>query len=173
MTMMIPFQRPVEFRLSNGNRLHLYFPERDVCYLIPDAQGIPVTSPSTFRKLYNCPIGFVPIVGPVEHNERLFQREAARLALFSYTAARNFQNIWYHFPERFEEFRATLQEPGLAWTLIRLKSTTHTESYNVHMFCPEDRIPRELFLGRVRIPGLVPDAYPSDSVSRRRSLLDR
>ena len=33
-----------------------------------------------------------------------FEKEAARLALFNYRAARNFRNIWYHFPEKFDDF---------------------------------------------------------------------
>jgi hypothetical protein len=83
----------VRFRLSNKNELLLYFPERDTCYLIAQAQGGRVSTPSTFRSHFNCPIGFVPILGPVEHIENLYEKEAARLALFSYRAARNFRNI--------------------------------------------------------------------------------
>ena len=94
----------VRFTLSNGNSLLLYFPEQRVCYLIPDAKGHAVGSTSAFKSQFPCPIGFVPILGPVEHNEPLFARDAARLALFNYRAARNFRNIWYHMPEKFEDF---------------------------------------------------------------------
>jgi energy-coupling factor transporter ATP-binding protein EcfA2 len=105
----------VTFRVSNGNTLLLYFPEAGTCYLIADAQGRRIDSPSFFRKQFNCPIGFVPILGPVEHIEHLFEKEAARLALFNYRAARNFRNIWYHYPERFDEFREMLGQtwPGM------------------------------------------------------------
>ena len=92
----------VRFRLSNQNELILYFPEQRACYLITEAQGRRIETPSAFRSQYNCPIGFVPILGPVEHNENLFEKEAARLALFNYRAARNFRNIWYHYPEKFD-----------------------------------------------------------------------
>ena len=51
----------IRFRLATGNTLQLYFPEREVCYLIPDAQGKPCTTPTTFKSNFNCPIGFVPI----------------------------------------------------------------------------------------------------------------
>lgn len=83
----------VKFTLSNKNDLTLYFPEQGSCYLLPETHGRPVLSPSTFRSQFDCPISFVPILGPVEHNERLFGKEAARLALFNYTASRNFRNI--------------------------------------------------------------------------------
>jgi energy-coupling factor transporter ATP-binding protein EcfA2 len=100
----------IKFTLSNTNALLLYFPERGSCYLIPDAQGRPIQSPAVFKSQFNCLIGFVPILGPVEHNEKLFDKEAARLALFNYAASRNFRNIWYHYPERFDEFRSALSQ---------------------------------------------------------------
>lgn len=84
----------VRFRLSNKNELLLYFPERDVCFLTPQSEEGRVSTPSTFRSRFNCPIGFVPILGPVEHIENLYEKEAARLALFNYRAARIFRKIW-------------------------------------------------------------------------------
>lgn len=135
----------VTFQLSNGNTLTLYFPEQGVCLLIPDAQGKPYGSPTTFPKQFNCPIGFVPILGPVDHHEQLYEKEAARLALFSYTAARNFRNIWHHYPERFEEFRDLLRQtwPGMDINPPEI-DRTHQKP-RLHMYCPEERKPRELF----------------------------
>lgn len=135
----------VRFKLSNKNELQLYFPERGACYLLADTEGALPRTPSAFRKQFNCPIGFVPILGPVDHNEILYQEEAARLALFNYTAARNFRNIWHHYPERFAEFRRVLSE---TWPGMDIEPPKVDYSYGkprLHMFCPEDRIPREIF----------------------------
>ena len=135
----------VEFHLSNKNRMLLYFPERSDCSLILDTQGARVMSPAQFRRQYNCPIGFVPILGPVEHNERLFEKEAARLALFSYQASRNFRNIWHHFPKRFDDFRAALRETWPGMDILRPEPDFSHPKPLLRMFCPEERIPRELF----------------------------
>ena len=135
----------VEFHLSNTNKMLLYFPERGDCSLILDTQGTRVMSPAQFRRQYNCPIGFVPILGPVEHNERLFEKEAARLALFTYQASRNFRNIWYHYPERFEDFRSALRETWPGMDILRPKPDFSHPKPLMRMFCPEERIPRELF----------------------------
>jgi energy-coupling factor transporter ATP-binding protein EcfA2 len=135
----------VKFKLSTKNELLLYFPKQGACYLIAEAQGKPIHTPSAFRSSFNCPIGFVPILGPVEHNEGLFEKEAARLALFNYRAARNFRNIWYHYPEKFDVFRAALIQ---TWPGMDIERPTVERSYGkprLHMFCPEDRIPREIF----------------------------
>jgi AAA domain, putative AbiEii toxin, Type IV TA system len=113
--------------------------------LIAEAQGKNIQTASAFRTYFNCPISFVPILGPVEHNENLFEKEAARLALFNYRAARNFRNIWYHYPEKFDEFRNALMRtwPGMDIEPPKL-DYSHLKP-RLHMFCPEGRIPREIF----------------------------
>jgi hypothetical protein len=135
----------VRFRLSNKNELLLYFPERDACFLIPETQEGRASTPSTFRARFNCPIGFVPILGPVEHIENLYEKEAARLALFNYRAARNFRNIWHHYPEKFEEFRAALIQTWPGMDIEPPEIDTSHQKPRLHMFCPEERIPREIF----------------------------
>ena len=132
----------VRFSLSNRNNLLLYFPEVGNSYLIPEtASGKIVETPKQFKSEFRCPIGFVPILGPVEHKEPLYQKDAAQRALYSYHAARNFRNIWYHFPDRFEEFRLALQQtwPGMDVEPPKV-DTSHSKPL-LHMFCPEGRIP--------------------------------
>ena len=135
----------VRFRLSNKSELILYFPERDACYLIADSKIGLARTPSTFRKYFNCPIGFVPILGPVDHHEPLYTKETARLALFNYTAARNFRNIWYHYPEKFDEFREMLRQTWPGMDIEPPKPNLSPEKTMLDMFCPEEQIPREIF----------------------------
>jgi energy-coupling factor transporter ATP-binding protein EcfA2 len=135
----------VTFTLSNRNQLILYFPEHGSCFLLLETYGERVRGPTTFRSQFNCPIGFVPILAPVEHHENLLARKAARLALFNYRAARNFRNIWYHFPEKFDAFRTALIQ---TWPGMDIESPYVDYSHQkprLHMFCPEERIPREIF----------------------------
>lgn len=135
----------VTFTLSNKGKLTLYFPEREVCFLFAEDDRGQIQTPVAFRSRFNCPISFVPVLGPVDHNERLFEKEAARLALFNYRAARNFRNIWHHYPEKFDEFRAIL---GRTWPGMDIERPSVDASHDkpvLHMFCPEERIPREIF----------------------------
>lgn len=94
----------VTFRVSNGNKLRLVFLQQGTCNLICDARKA-VRTVSAFRREYNLRMAFVPVLGPVEHKEELFQKETARRALLTSHASRNFRNIWYHFPDGFAEFR--------------------------------------------------------------------
>ena len=134
----------VTFVLTNGNRLILYFPENGVCSLIVETTGRPIRSPEAFRSRCNCKIGFVPILGPVEHNEPLYGPDAARRALFNYQAARNFRNIWHHYTDNFDEFREILSEtwPGMD---IQAPVVDGYAKPKLRMFCTEDRISREIF----------------------------
>jgi AAA domain, putative AbiEii toxin, Type IV TA system len=135
----------VTFTLSNRNQLLLYFPEARACSLIPLNAGKPIRTPSSFRAQFNCEIGFVPILGPVEHDEYLYEKEAARRALFNYQAARNFRNIWHHYPEAFEEFRSVLKQTWPGMDIERPIVDVSHKRAKLHMFCPEERIPREIF----------------------------
>jgi len=133
------------YTLSNQNRMTLFFAEQGSCILIVDAHGKPIRSTVAFRANFNCAIGFVPILGPVEHNEFLYEKEAARLALFTYGAARNFRNIWYHYPERFQDFRRMLNQTWPGMDIEPPKVDISHARARLHMFCPEERIPREIF----------------------------
>jgi hypothetical protein len=134
----------VRFDLSNKYSLTLYFPERETCYLIPDAMGQSCDAPNQFRRLFDCPVGFVPVLGPVEADEQLYNEEAARLALFNYRAARNFRNIWWHFKEPFAQFQEAIRStwPGMDVKPPELQIIDSKPL--LRMFCPEERLDREI-----------------------------
>lgn len=135
----------VKFRLSSGNKLILHFPAVNECYLICETTTRPVRTPSDFKKYFHSTLGFVPILGPVEHNEPLYNKEAARLALLTHRASRNFRNIWYHFPEDFQEFRALIRSTWPGMDIQQPEVHIKQGPTPLHMFCPEERYPRELF----------------------------
>lgn len=135
----------IEFRLSGGNKLELIFPEQNTCYLRCKTSGKPVRSPASFKNEFNATIGFVPVLGPVEHDERLFQKDAARLALLTHRASRNFRNIWYHYPEDFDEFRNLIRSTWPGMDIEKPEVHHNQEKTVLHMFCPEQRFPREIY----------------------------
>ena len=82
----------IEFRLTNNNTLILFFPQRGECYLIPQAEK-QTRTPTDFKRDFDIDIAFVPLLGPVDHEEPLYQKEAAKSALLSHRASRNFRNM--------------------------------------------------------------------------------
>ena len=135
----------IEFTMLSKDKLKLIFPHNDVCYLTCEPTGRAIATPSQFKKTYNARVGFVPVLGPVEHNEPLYQKEAARLALLTHRASRNFRNIWHHYPEDFHEFRRLI---ALTWPGMDVEMPKVDNSHEkpvLHMFCPEGRYLREIF----------------------------
>lgn len=132
----------VIFRLSNENKLTLFFPEAGVCLLVPERRSGEVRSPKQFRDAFDVDIAFVPILGPVEQREPVYGKEAARLALLTSGASRNFRNIWYHYPEDFDRFRDLVQStwPGMDINPPEIGD----DRKSLFMFCPEERLPREI-----------------------------
>ncbi|MEL7729360.1 AAA family ATPase [Citromicrobium bathyomarinum] len=135
----------IVFYLHNGNTLTLYFPERESCYLIPNAQGRPCASPATFAKNFRCKVGFAPILSPVDHHEKLFKKETARRALLNYQASRNFRNIWYHFPEKFDDFRGFVEATWPGMSIQKPEIAPRDGEPHLYMYCPENRKDREIF----------------------------
>lgn len=136
----------VTFRFSNSSELELYFPEVGACFLLCRTSGRPVRSPSDFKREFPVTVGFVPVLGPVEHEEQLFQQEAAKRALLTHTASRNFRNIWYHFRDNFDVFRDLVRT---TWPGMDIEPPTVERTQNnkpiLTMFCPEQRYPREIY----------------------------
>jgi AAA domain, putative AbiEii toxin, Type IV TA system len=135
----------VLFGLSNNNRLKLVFPEISKCYLVCETRNKTVHTPSIFRKEYPISVGFVPVLGPVDHEEPLYHKEAARRALLSYGASRNFRNIWWHYPEDFQQFQELVRSTWPGMDIQRPESSVREKGSVLHMFCPEQRFPRELY----------------------------
>jgi energy-coupling factor transporter ATP-binding protein EcfA2 len=136
----------VKFRLSNGNKLILYFPQEQDrgCILIPETEGKPVISTTTFKNAFPITIGITPVLGPVEHEEALLAEETVRRDLVTHRASRQFRNFWHYYPDGFEDFAKLVSKtwPGMAIEPPRRVDATANK---LAMFCVEKRIPRELY----------------------------
>ncbi len=134
----------VTFRLSNGNKLQLFFPKEGGCSFIPMCAKKGITTPTQFKAAFPIAVGVVPVLGPVEHEEELLKEETIKRNLGTHRASRHFRNSWYHFPEDFDNFASLVKE---TWPGMEIESVTNADvmSGKLTMFCIENRIPRELF----------------------------
>jgi energy-coupling factor transporter ATP-binding protein EcfA2 len=139
-------ERPssIVFRLSNGLRLTLEFPEDEGCFLVPDVEGPVILGPAQFRRVYPLQLGVVPVLGSVEHEEPLVLEETVRRGLVSHLASRHFRSFWFHFPHDFEHFRALLTSTWPDVDILRPELAGPGRDH-VAMFCVESRMTRELF----------------------------
>jgi energy-coupling factor transporter ATP-binding protein EcfA2 len=134
----------VSFRLSNGNELELFFPKDGSCLLIAEAQGTRLGSASSFRTAFPIELAVIPVLGPVEHAEKLVQEETVQNNVTTHRASRNFRSYWYHHTDDFDHFAATVSDtwPGMQ---VQRPFVANHATQELMMFCDENRIPRELF----------------------------
>lgn len=134
----------VTFRVSNGNRLLLFFPVDGGCFLLPDPAGKPVSSPTTFKSAFPITIAIVPVLGPVEHNEVILSEDTVRQGLGTHRASRHFRNYWRYNPEGFEDFAKLVSK---TWPGMQIERPERVDSMSdqLNMFCIENRIPREMY----------------------------
>jgi AAA15 family ATPase/GTPase len=135
----------IRFRLSDNSYLQVYFPSQGICYMNYESDSLTIHSPKEFIENVGIEIGYVPILGPVEHQERLFQKDAARLALLTHRASRNFRNIWYHYNEDFDQFKSLVKSTWPGMDIDPPEVNLFEDAPVINMFCPEERIPREIY----------------------------
>lgn len=135
----------IQFILNDNSSFHVFFPRLGVCHMYHESNLYSIKNSNDFKKYINLEIGFVPVLGPVDHKERLFQEAAARSALLSYNASRNFRNIWYHYGEDFDIFKDLIQRTWPGMDIEPPEVNTSPDGVYLDVFCPENRIPREIF----------------------------
>lgn len=132
------------FRISNGNHLQLYFPKDGGCRLLAIPQGKAISTAAAFKSEYPISVAIVPVLGRVEHEETLVQKETVQRNIETHLASRHFRNYWHHFPEDFGEFSSLI---AATWPTMEILApeVVHGRAPRLSMFCLENRITRELF----------------------------
>jgi hypothetical protein len=134
----------ITFWLSNSNRLELYFPRGGGCRLLLIPEGKPVATVAAFKAEYPVSVAVVPVLGRVEHEERLLEKETVQRNIETHLASRHFRNYWYYYPDNFDEFadNVTKTWPGMQ---ILPPELINDNPQRLSMFCLESRITREIF----------------------------
>jgi energy-coupling factor transporter ATP-binding protein EcfA2 len=134
----------IEFRLTNNNKLILFFPNDGGCILTWETPDKSVSSPSKFNQEFPVSIQVVPVLGPLEHNEVRVTIETVKSALSTHRASRHFRNYWRYFPEGWDEFASLVSKtwPGMQ---LNPPEDISVADDKLAMFCSEDRIAREIY----------------------------
>jgi hypothetical protein len=134
----------VIFKLSNGNKLTLFFPTTGGCVLLTNNITTALHSLSVFKREFPISIHIVPVLGPVEHQEEIVEEETVKRSLSSHRASRHFRNYWRYFPDGFDEFAELVRN---TWPGMEIQPPLRASSINdkLVMWCLENRITREIF----------------------------
>ena len=135
----------IEFRLSNRNKLHLFFPNDGGCTLFWETDGdlAAVVTAGRFNTAFPISIQVVPVLGPLEHKEAYVNQDTVRDALNTHRASRHFRNYWHYFPEGWASFAAMIAE---TWPGMDIKRPEiDIPNRQLSMFVSEERIDREVY----------------------------
>lgn len=133
----------IEFRLSNRNKLHLYFPSDGGCTLYWETEGPAVTTAGRFVTAFPIAVQVVPVLGPLEHKEAYVTEETVRESLSTHRASRHFRNYWRYYPDGWQLFADMIEA---TWSGMKIqRPELHVASKQLTMFVSEDRIDREIY----------------------------
>jgi energy-coupling factor transporter ATP-binding protein EcfA2 len=110
--------------------------------MIPSNVSLKNGTPRIFRKSFPINVGFIPVLGPLEHEETLIQERTVQRNLATHRASRNFRNYWYYFPDSFEDFSQLVLQ---TWKGMEVEPPELVDYNKLVMFCKEDRLDRELY----------------------------
>jgi len=133
----------IEFRLTNRNKLFLFFPNEGGCILHCANEGSTVTTPGKFNTAFPINIQVVPVLGPLDHEETYVNEETVKNALNSHRACRHFRNYWHYFPEGWNKFAEMISS---TWPGMKIsKPELDIPNRKLCMFVSEERIDREIY----------------------------
>jgi energy-coupling factor transporter ATP-binding protein EcfA2 len=133
----------IEFRLTNKNKLMLFFPNGGGCIFHWEAEGGSVTTPLKFKTAFPINIQVVPVLGPLEHEEAYVSEDTVKNSLNTHRASRHFRNYWHYFKEGWDEFTNMISS---TWPGMEIKSPElDFPNRKLSMFVSESRIDREVY----------------------------
>lgn len=131
----------IEFRLTNRNKLFLFFPNEGGCIL--HWEGSSVSTPGRFRSAFPINIQVIPVLGPLEHEEAYVNEDTVKNSLNTHRACRHFRNYWHYFDEGWDDFSEMISS---TWPEMRIsKPELDIPNRKLSMFVSEDRIDREVY----------------------------
>ncbi|MFQ1767409.1 ATP-dependent nuclease [Aeromonas veronii] len=133
----------IEFRLTNKNKLFLFFPNEGGCILYWENEGTIVNTTTKFKKAFPINIQVVPVLGPLEHQEMYVNEDTVKNSLNTHRACRHFRNYWHYFSDDWLSFSEMISStwPGMKIT----KPELDIQNKKLSMFVSENRIDREIY----------------------------
>lgn len=133
----------VVFRISNGNHLTLLFPKEGGCVLLPTVSDGVVTSAAAFKRAFPLSLVIVPVLGPIEHDEKRRDPGTVVAGLSTHRASRHFRSYWHYNPEGFENFAELIRR---TWPGMSIKAPEYyAAAGTLSMFCREGVMTREIY----------------------------
>jgi hypothetical protein len=121
----------------------LFFPNVNECSFVTDLNGMEAKKKSRFCEYFPVTATQIPILGPLEDEEKMLQVETINKAVGTQRASRHFRNQWFRDAEKFEFFSDLIKDTWSGMEII--KPEYNIEDDRILMFCKESQITREVY----------------------------
>lgn len=133
----------IEFKFENRAVLTLHFPEKEVCCFTTDIDGYEVKTKQKFKEIFPSYIIQVPILGPLEDEERKLKEETIINGIGTQRASRHFRNYWLLNDDNFEKFADLIKT---TWPGMEIEKPEYDiNDDRITMYCKENHITREIY----------------------------
>lgn len=133
----------IEFLFENNAVLTLFFPDINECSFITDIDGHEAINKSRFCEYFPVTAMQIPILGPLEDEEKKLKDETISKAIGTQRASRHFRNHWLRDDKNFNLFSNLIED---TWDGMEIdKPEYNLLDDRILMFCREDNILREIY----------------------------
>lgn len=133
----------IEFTFENNAVLRLFFPDIGECSFVTDIDGYEVHNKSNFCKYFSATAIQIPILGPLEDEEKMLKDDTIAKGVGTQRASRHFRNQWHRDEDKFDYFAKLIRD---TWAGMEINKPEHNMLDNrIVMFCEEERITREVY----------------------------
>jgi hypothetical protein len=126
----------IEFRTGDDSVLTLNFPSTGGCFMLAEARGIYIASPTSFQRAFPLLLVVVPVLAPLEHEEDFVSSATVTRNLGTARASRNFRSYWIYYPDGFQRYAEMIESTWPNMTIRRPEESGKI----VRMYCLEHRM---------------------------------
>lgn len=133
----------IKYRFDSKKQLFIYLFKNFQPVLAIDIDGENPKTAASFRDTFKLNLAIIPTLSPFEIEEDVVDVKYLNRWIGSRRASRLFRNIWFKYPDNFEEFKEKVE---LTWQgmSILMPEQSSLFSKRLTMFFLENRITREI-----------------------------
>ncbi len=133
----------LKFRFDVNKYLFIHLFKETQAILSFETDGVIPKTASAFRNEFQINLAIIPTLAPFEIEENIVENQYLNRWSGSRRASRLFRNIWFQYPENFEEFRAKVES---SWSGMSILKPEQIDKFSrrLSMFFQENRMDREI-----------------------------
>jgi len=133
----------IRFRFDTNKNLFIHLFKEKQAILSFETDGIIPRTATAFRNEFKLNLAIIPTLAPFEIEENIVDNQYLNRWSGSRRASRLFRNIWFQYPEDFDEFKNKVESSWSGMSILKPEQIDRF-STRLSMFFQENRMDREI-----------------------------